>query len=148
LLLEQTEIVLKILRALHRSDVVALIDMIIFDLLPIVTDAIAVQQGIVVKSGNTYLHQVLEAIGRDTEWTRSYMTIANATRENISSLPLEQKGKAALRLYQATVHLLDAFLLAEHREPIMMVMQRIDETLAYICSLIAGLAVRDARCSA
>jgi hypothetical protein len=44
--------------------------MIIFDLLPIVTDAIAVQQGIVVKSGNTYLHQVLEAIGRDTEWTR------------------------------------------------------------------------------
>jgi predicted nucleotidyltransferase len=130
LLLEQTEIVLKILRALHRSDGVALIDMIIFDLLPAVTDAIAVQRGIVVKSGNTYLYQVQEAIGRDTEWTRSYMIIVDAIREHIPSLPLEQKGKAALRLYQATVQLLDAFLLLEHREPIMMAVQMIDEALA------------------
>jgi predicted nucleotidyltransferase len=130
LLLEQTEIVLKILRALHRSDVVALIDMITFDLLPAVTDAIAVQQGIVVTSGNTYLHQVQEAIGVDTDWTRSYMTVADATGEPIPSIPLEQKGKAALRLYQATVRLLDSFLLLEHREPIMMVMQMIDERLA------------------
>src|SRR5579884_362525 len=90
LLMEQTEIVLKILRALKIHDSVALSDMLL-DLFATVTEAIAVQHGVLVSSGNTYFHQVQEAVGRDSTWTSYHLRTAGIVPQNSSVPSIEER---------------------------------------------------------
>ncbi len=65
LLLEQTEMVLKLLRARVLHDKIALMDMTL-EIFSAATEAIAVHRGVLITNGNTYYHQVQEAVGRDS----------------------------------------------------------------------------------
>ncbi len=130
LLLEQTEIVLKILRAIQEPDVVTLIEMIMLDLLSDITEAVAVQQGILVKSGFSYLHQVQETMGLNSAWTRYYMSAVGEPIESVLQLTIEKKGIAALKLYQETVKLLQSSLLPEHREVIEQSINVVEQVLS------------------
>ena len=78
LMVEQTEIVLKTLRALILHDLVALADMTL-DLFSAVTEAVAVQRGVLVESGNTYFHQVQKTIGVQSLWTQYHLRAAGIT---------------------------------------------------------------------
>lgn len=129
LLLEQTEIILKILRAIQEPDVVVLIEMIMLDLLSDITEAVAVQQGILVKSGDSYLRQVQETVGLNSAWTHYYMGVVGESIE-VPSLTIEKKGVAALRLYQETVQLLQPSLLPEHRKVIEQSMRVVEQVLS------------------
>jgi len=129
LLLEQSEIILKILGAFRESDVVALVEMVMLDLLSAVTEAVAVQRGVIVGSGNSYLHQVQEAMGAKSTWTHYYMSTVGETNETTSPLSIEKKAAAALRLYQETVQQLRPFLFSEHEQAIEPLMKMINDAL-------------------
>jgi predicted nucleotidyltransferase len=105
LMMEQTEIVLKILRARMLHDQVALSDMML-DLFSAVTEAIAVQRGVLVRSGNTYFHQVQEAVGSESMWTYYHLHTAGIVPQTTLAPSIEERGIAALRLYQETARLL------------------------------------------
>ena len=129
LLLEQTEIILKILRAIQEPDVIALIEMIMLDLLSDITEAVAVQQGILVKSGDSYLRQVQEMVGLNSDWTHYYMSAVGESIE-VPSLTIEKKGIAALKLYQETVQLLQHSLLPEPRKVMEQSIRMVEQALS------------------
>lgn len=106
----QTEIVLKLLRAFALHDLIALSEMIT-DLFAAVTDAVAVQLGVLVRSGNTYFHQVQESMGPQSAWTRSHLRIAGVA---VPPLSLKERGKEALFLYEETARLLKPVIYPEH----------------------------------
>lgn len=129
LLLEQTEIILKLLRAIQETNEVMLLDMILSDILPTVTEAIAVGRGVVIRSGNTYLRQVQEIAGLDSAWTRFYMMAAGVSPQGTDPLSLVQRGMAALRLYRETVQLLQPSLLPDHWQTIGALLRVVDQVL-------------------
>lgn len=100
-LIHQTEIVQKILRALYVHDEDALAEMIV-EVLFKLTDAIVIQKGIIITSGNTYFQQAQEVIGSMSRWTNYHRQCAGIE----ASLPLRNRGIAALHLYQETIPLL------------------------------------------
>ncbi len=105
LLLEQTELVLKSLRAFSLDDMLALADMTI-DISSVVAEAIAVQRGVFIASGNTYFRQVQEAVGKDSSWTYYHQIATGTISSNASTSTIRERGIAALHLYQETAHLL------------------------------------------
>lgn len=130
ILLEQAEIVHKALRALLVQDVFALAEMILI-IFQAVTDALAVQRGILAMSGNSYFRQVQEAIGFDSQWTRYHGFIAGMDTHSISENLLEMRGIAALRLYQETVNILQPVLRSsQHGVVIAQTVTVIEEALA------------------
>lgn len=116
LLVELTEVVLRTLGALQRHDRVMLTERILLHILPTVTEAIAVQKGVLVQ-GNNYLRQVQETVGLNSLWTHNYMTAAGVSNET-AHLTLEKRAIAALRLYQVTIELLKPSLLTKHKQTI------------------------------
>lgn len=126
LLVGQTEIVLKILRALMLHDAVALSDMIL-DLLAAVTEAIAVQHGVLVLSGNTYFHQVQESVGHDSMWTHYHLYTAGITNRDSSAPSIEERGRTALYLYRETAQLLQPSLLSQYWEVIAQLLRMIEQ---------------------
>ena len=106
---EYTEHVLKILRALALQDILALAEMVPA-LVMAATDAIAVQRGILITSGNTYFRQVQESVGFDSSWTTYHRRAAAIDIDVTSIKPLEASGFAALRLYRETVLVLQPYL--------------------------------------
>ena len=112
-MLLQTEIVHKILRALHLHDILALTEMIQL-LFAALTNAVAVQRGLLLEGGNTYFRQVQQAVGLASHWVYCHNIIADLCTPPVS---LAEKGVAALRLYQETALLLrDA--LRENERPV------------------------------
>lgn len=79
------------------------------------TEIVAVQRGILVKSDNTYFAQVEESVGTDSDWAR-YHRLAVGIDPCTSGLsrPLVQ-GAAVLRLYSETLKLVRHVMLPEHR---------------------------------
>src|SRR5712692_1735074 len=130
-LMTHTEYVFKILRALYLKDTIALLEMIL-DLLYAVTDIIAVQRGILITSGNTYLRQILESVGRGSPWTQYSLLAAGVDSNDTSGISLEQRGMAALRLYRETVHILQPSLNAAHRDVI-------EQSIAVMESALPGI---------
>lgn len=124
LLAAQTEIALKAMRALALQDNVALADMTI-DLFSAATEAVAVDRGVLISSGNTYFHQVEKAVGQQSAWARSHLRIAT------EALSAEERGKETLRLYWETCHLLEATLAPEHRVTIERCLELVVQWLAY-----------------
>ncbi len=110
LMVEQTEIVLKLLRAMAVHDLVALSEMIL-DLFVAVTDAVAIQGGVLVRSGNTYFHQVQEFVGKQSVWTQYHLRIAGITTDSLS---LRERGRAALSLYEETAQHLKPSIRLDH----------------------------------
>jgi predicted nucleotidyltransferase len=128
LMVEQTEIVLKALRALTLHDLVALADMTL-DLFSAVTEAIAVQRGVLVESGNTYFHQVQETVGAQSLWTQYHLRAAGITPQPPPSA--EKRGKETLYLYEETARLLRPAISSEHWEVITQTIQTIEKTLPH-----------------
>jgi predicted nucleotidyltransferase len=125
-LVELSETMLRLLRGLRLDDPVMQIQRIVHHVLPTVTEAIAVQRGLLIR--NRYLQRVQEAVGKDSRWTQLYMQAAGVPLHD-ESLVLPVRSRAALRLYQETVHLLRSALLAEHRATIDVLLGMIDQQL-------------------
>ncbi len=124
LLTLKTEIAHKILRAIFLQDEVALSEMLL-DMLDALTEAIAVQKGILIKGGNTYFRQVQEHIGIASPWTLAHRTVAGlGTRTDLLA-----RGTAALHLYQETVKLLHSYLSVEDRTVIEQTISVIEQAL-------------------
>jgi predicted nucleotidyltransferase len=126
MLMEETEIVHKTLRALLLHDAIALADML-QDLFTAATEAVAVQRGVLISSGNTYFHEVQQAVGQDSLWTRYHLRAAGIASNPPPSI--ENRSIAAPRLYQETIRLLQPYLHPEHKEVIEPLMDIIEQTL-------------------
>jgi predicted nucleotidyltransferase len=125
-LVELSETILRLLRALRFGDTVTMIQRIMHHILPTVTETVAVQRGLLIR--NRYVQHVQESVGVDSLWTKLYMHAAGVPLHE-ESLDLEARSQAALRLYQETVRLLYPALLTEHRETIDVLLGMVDQQL-------------------
>lgn len=128
LVVEYIEYTYKILRAFLLRDELALSEMIV-ELLIALTDALAVQRGVLVAGGNTYFLQVQEAAGLDSDWTHYHRLAAGVDTDSRQAHPLEARGIAALHLYQETARLLQPALQPAHWEVVEQAMKVIDGAL-------------------
>jgi predicted nucleotidyltransferase len=128
-LMEHTEYVHKILRALLLEDAFALTE-ITLELLLALTDAVVVQRGMLVISGNTYFWQVQNTVGAESKWTYYHRIVAGIDMSSTQSVSAEERGVAVLRLYQETVKLLRPILHPLHREVIEQSVMVIDSALS------------------
>jgi predicted nucleotidyltransferase len=126
LMVRQTEIALKLMRALVLHDLVALSEMII-DLFAAITDAVAVQRGVLVRSGNTYFRQVQESVGQHSVWTEYHLRIAGITAYPLS---LQEQGKEIFRLYKETAQLLKPSIRLDHWDAIEQTIRTIERALS------------------
>jgi predicted nucleotidyltransferase len=126
-IVELSETVLRTLGALQLQRTTMLVQRIILHILPGVTKALVVQRGIILRGSNT-LQRLQETLGEDSAWTRNYMHAAGIPHDGVSNT-IEARSIAALRLYQETVRFLHPYLLAEQRETVDVLMNRIDQML-------------------
>jgi predicted nucleotidyltransferase len=68
------------------------------------TEAVAVQRGVLVKSDNTYYGQVEAVAG--PEWAKHHRIVAGVDVEVGSAMPIRARALAAVRLYRETLRLL------------------------------------------
>ena len=136
LLMQLTEAVHKILSALFRENRLALFDAassLVFGL----TQAVAVQRGVLVTGSSRYLQQVQEVVGLDSAWTR-YHRLAVDTEEPVTPSPpatsVEARAVAALRMYQQTVTLLWASVQPDHGPVVKQAAAQIDAALDHLRS--------------
>jgi predicted nucleotidyltransferase len=128
LLSNLSEVILRTLGAVQFHRTTMLIERIYLHILPAVTEAVSVQRGIVA-TGNTYLDQIQEHVGLDSAWTRSYREAVGVQCDEQTPPSLEQRGLAALRLYQETVRLLESHLLPDHLQTIEPLVNMINQVL-------------------
>ena len=93
-------------------------------LLSHLTEVVAVQRSVMIKTESTYYQQVEEAAGLDSVWTVYHRQIAGVDTPS-NMLSVKARGIACLHLYCETVKLLWDILLPAHREVI-------EQTLAII----------------
>ncbi len=103
----------KILSGLFTRDELAL-SFVISEFFFSLTEAVAVQRGILIKSGSTYYRQVQDAVGQDSAWTHYHRQVAG-----VDPIPAEvtlviARSIASLHLYRVTVALLRPILQPEH----------------------------------
>lgn len=103
------------------------------ELLFVLTEALAVQWGLLIQRGNSYYAQVQEAAGLDSAWTRYHRMILCLEPLPAHLSLVEARGIAALRLYQETVKLLRDALQPQDREVIEQTVQVIE--LAHLPAL-------------
>jgi Nucleotidyltransferase domain len=101
----------KILSALAQGDMLGLA-YAIAKLFSILTEIVAVQRGVMIKTDSTYYQQVEQTVGLDSAWTLYHRSIAIGDSEPLST---EAQGIACLRLYRETAHLLRPILRPAHR---------------------------------
>jgi predicted nucleotidyltransferase len=126
IMVELTEVVLRTLGAIRSHNMVMLVERITLHILPDITRAVGVQRGVIAR-GNNYLRQVQQTIGLDSAWTTYYMQAAGVAPGEAVRDSLEQRGIAALRLYQETVRLLRSSFSAEHLQTIETLMDMVDQ---------------------
>lgn len=97
------------------------------ELLFVLTEALAVQRGVLMRSGNSYYAQTQEAAGLDSAWTRYHRMLLCLEPLPAHLSQVEARGIAALRLYQETAHLLRAALQPQEREVIEHAVQVIEQ---------------------
>jgi|SRR5579875_2173706 predicted nucleotidyltransferase len=129
ILMLHTEYVHKILRGLLLHDDIALAE-IALELLFALTDAVVVQRGVLIMSGNTYFRQAQDAVGVDSMWTHHHKLVAGIEVHSMEDVSWEAKGVAVLRLYQETVKLLRPVLCPEHSSVIEETVSIIDQVLS------------------
>lgn len=127
MLVELSEVILRTLGAIRYQKEVMITERILLHILPDLTKALAVQKGVLAGDGS-YLLRVQETVGLQSAWTQWYMQAAGVAPQR-EPLSLEQRARAALRLYQETVRLLRPCLLEEHRETITTLLHLVDAFL-------------------
>jgi predicted nucleotidyltransferase len=106
----------KILSELLKDDDLALA-LAVSEFLHYLTELVAVQRGVLIKSESTYYRQVQATVGVDTDWTRYHRCVIGVSIDGqsaVSGLNLRDRAVAALRLYQETVKLLQSILQSTH----------------------------------
>ena len=97
-------------------------------LLSHLTEVVAVQRGVMIKTDSTYYQQVEEAAGFDSSWTRYHrQAVGVDISSNMHSVKV--RGIASLHLYRETVKMLWDVLVPEHREVIEQTLAIIDAAL-------------------
>lgn len=122
-----SESILRTMRMLQFRDTVLLAKMIL-DILFDITEAVAVQRGVLVE-GQKYWHQVYKAVGDHSAWTHYHMRAAG--NDIGASFTLRERGIAALRAYQETCKLLQSSLRSDHVEAIEPLITLIDQALGH-----------------
>lgn len=97
------------------------------ELLYVLTEALAVQRGILMQSGNSYYAQVQEVAGLDSAWTRYHRMLLCLEPLPAHLSPVEARGIAALQLYQETARLLYTALQPLDRDVIEQAIQVIEQ---------------------
>lgn len=101
----------KILSLLAQADTLGLA-YAIAKLFSNLTEIVAVQRGVMIKTDSTYYQQVEQAVGLDSAWTLFHRSITIGGSE---PLAIEAQAIACLHLYRETVHLLRPILRPAHR---------------------------------
>lgn len=121
----------KVLSELLKRDELALA-YVTSELVCALTEVVAVQRGVLIKSESTYYWQVQAAAGQDSDWTACHRwAIGVDSIPTQGSLVLTQ-AIAALRLYQETVKLLRPVLLQDHLAVAEQATRMIDEAVLYL----------------
>jgi predicted nucleotidyltransferase len=94
------------------------------------TEAVAVQRGVLVKNDSTYYQQVQEALGLDSRWTRYHRLASGVDVIAADGRPVRTRGIAALNLYRETIALLRPAMQTNHLELAEQALRVIDEALA------------------
>jgi Nucleotidyltransferase domain len=112
-----TEAVHKLLGDLSIGDDLAL-SLTTANLLSNLTDLVAVQRGVMLKSDRAYYRQVQESVGPTSAWTRYHNIAAGVTQGSLDpqGSPSRSRALAVLALYKETVKLVGPFMAAGHRE--------------------------------
>jgi len=116
----------KILSEILRHNDLAL-SYAISNLLSRLTEAVAVQRGILVKNDSTYYRQVQEAIGLDSVWTRYHRLASGVDVVAADERPVRTRGIAVLNLYRETIALLRPAMETNHLEVAEQAIKVIDE---------------------
>ena len=78
------------------------------------TEIVAVQGGLLIRSDSVYYQQVEEPVGAESAWTRYHRLVAGIDMLPANVSPVKVRAVAALHLYQETIGLLRATTQAEH----------------------------------
>jgi predicted nucleotidyltransferase len=99
------------------------------NLLSNLTDLVAVQRGVLVKSDRTYYRQVQESVGPESAWTRYHNIAAGITPgpPDPQSTPAKSRALAALALYKETLTLVGPFIPPRHRETVAQTVRMLNE---------------------
>jgi len=119
----------KILSEIFKHDDLAL-SYATSKLLSSLTEAVAVQRGVLVKNDSTYYQQVQEAIELDSAWTRYHRLASGVDVVAADDRPVRMRGIAALNLYRETIALLRPAMHSDHLEVAGQAIRVIDEALA------------------
>jgi hypothetical protein len=117
----------KILSEIVKRDDLAL-SYAISKLLSWLTEAVAVQRGVLVRNDSNYYRQVQEAAGLNSEWTRYHRLASGVDAVTGDDGPVKTKGLATLCLYRETLGLLRAALQLDHLQVAEQTMQVVDKT--------------------
>ncbi len=91
------------------------------------TEAVAVQRGVLVKNDSTYYRQVQETVGLDSAWTRYHRMAAGVDIVQADDRPVMARGIAALCLYRETIALLRTVMHPDHLQVAEQAMQIVDQ---------------------
>jgi predicted nucleotidyltransferase len=83
-------------------------------LLSSLTEIVAVQGGLFIKSDSVYYQHVEEAVGSESAWTRYHRLVAGIDMLPANVSPVKVRAVASLHLYQETIGLLRATMQSEH----------------------------------
>ena len=79
------------------------------------TLAVAIQQGVLIRSGNSYFRQVEYSVGFGSAWTKYHLIVAGLEQVDVGMSSIKERAIAALRLYQETLAIMRDALLPMHR---------------------------------
>jgi predicted nucleotidyltransferase len=91
------------------------------------TEAVAVQRGVLVRSDSTYYRQAQEAAGLGSAWTRYHHVAVGVEAVEVGLPPAVARGVAALWLYGETVGLLRTAMDPAHLEVAEQAMRVVEE---------------------
>jgi predicted nucleotidyltransferase len=99
------------------------------------TEAMAVQRGVLVKNDSTYFRQVQEVIGLNSTWTRYHRLALGIDEVAADDRPVKTRGIATLYLYKETVALLRSAMHPDHLEVAEQAIRVIDKALAHLARM-------------
>ncbi len=92
------------------------------------TEAVAVQLGVLVRGSSTYYQQVQDAVGADSAWARYHRIATGMVEDASGASPVQARGIAMLHLYRETAILLQPILQPQHRKVIEQALQVIERS--------------------
>jgi hypothetical protein len=92
------------------------------------TEAVAVQRGVLVKNDSTYHRQLHEVVGLDSAWTHYHRLALGVDLVQADDRPVMTRGIAALCLYRETIALLRTVMRPDHLQVAEQAMQIVDQT--------------------